>query len=301
MSELGPDYLRVMREALCRFYEEIRSFHADHGNDLAPGSPALKERVASPHPESLVTAWSMTTLLIEFGAQHVSAFVKTITAPVEPIASLTCVRSLLESCALASWLLDPSLDARTRVRRVFAIRYEEMEQSRKYVQAAGGNNNHLKVIQELRDRVVKVEQDAQNLGYSRVVDRKGKRIGIGEKMPSATEVINLMLDEESHYRLLSAVAHGHNWAIRELSFSPVPNGQRRPDIGGVPVTMFEKTVDVEKLAVFGLTVAKAFAKPVWYKCNYAGWDQKRLIGVLESIFDELRAQSSCRFWRPPKG
>ena len=33
-------------------------------------------------------------------------------------------------------------------------------------------------------------------------------------MPSATEVIKLMLDEEVMYRILSAVAHGHNWAIR---------------------------------------------------------------------------------------
>ena len=301
MSKPEPDYLRVMREALSRFYNEIRSFHADHGNDLAPGSPALNEKAASPHPESLVTAWSIATMLIESGGQHVSAFVKTITAPVEPIACLTCVRSMLESCALASWLLDPRIDARTRVRRVFAIRYEEMEQSRKYVQVTGGNNNHLKVIQELRDRVLKVEQDAQNLGYRRVVDKKGKRIGIGEKMPSATEVIKLMLDEESKYRLLSAVAHGHNWAIRELSFSPVPKGGRRPDVGGVPVTMYEKTVDVEKLAVFGLTMANAYAKPVWYKCNYAGWDKERLVGVLESTFDELRIESNGRFWHPPKG
>ena len=31
MSELGPDYLSVMREALSRFCDEIRSFHADYG------------------------------------------------------------------------------------------------------------------------------------------------------------------------------------------------------------------------------------------------------------------------------
>ena len=301
MSKPGPDYLRVMREALFRFYNEISSFHADHGNVLAPGSPAVNEQAASKHPVSLIAGWSIATMLIESGGQHVTAFAKTITAPAEPIACLTCVRSMLESCALAAWLLDPRIDAHTRVGRVFAIRYEGMEQCRKYVQATGENNNHLKVIQELRNRIDKVEQDALNLDYDRVVDKKGNRIGIGEKMPSATEVIKLMLDEESKYRLLSAVAHGHEWAIRVLGFSPVPRGDRRPDVGGVPVTMFEKTVDVEKLAVFGLTMANAYAKPVWYKCNYAGWDKERLVGVFESTFDELRIQSSWRFWRPPKG
>ena len=298
MSKLGPDYLRVMREALSRFYDEIRNFHADHGNDLAPGSPALNEKATSPHPESLITAWSMATMLIELGGQHVTAFVKTITVPVELIACLTCVRSMLEPCSLASWLLEPNINAHTRVGRVFAIRYEGMEQQLKYVQAAGGSNNDL---QKIRDRIDKVEQDALNLSYNQVVNRKGKRIGIGEEMPSATDVIRLMLDEESRYRLLSAVTHGHGWAIRGLGFSPVPRGDRRPDVGGVPVTMFEKTLDVEKLAVFGLTVAKAFAKSVWYKCNYAGWDKEQLIGVLESTFDELPVQSSGRFWHPPKG
>ena len=93
-------------------------------------------------------------------------------------------------------------------------------------------------------------------------------------MPSATEVISLMLDEEEMYRLLSAVTHGHDWAIRGLGFRPVPKSDLRPDVGGVPVTMFEKQVDVAKLALLGLIAAKAFARPVWDQCNYAGWDNE---------------------------
>ena len=65
--------------------------------------------------------------------------------------------------------------------------------------------------------------------------------------------------------------------------------------------MFKKTVDINKLALLGLTAAEAFAKPVWDKCNYAGWDKERLIGVLDSTFDELRLRPSKRFWCPPKG
>ena len=110
MSELGPDYLPEMREALSRFCNEIRSFHADHGNDLTPGSPAVHEKAVSPRPESLVTAWCQAAQLIESGSEHVTAFVKTITEPMELIACWTCVRSMLESCALASWLLDPRIN-----------------------------------------------------------------------------------------------------------------------------------------------------------------------------------------------
>ena len=43
--------------------------------------------------------------------------VKTITEPMEPIACWTCIRSMLEPCARAAWMLDPSIDADTRIKR----------------------------------------------------------------------------------------------------------------------------------------------------------------------------------------
>ena len=191
---------------------------------------------------------------------------------------------MLESCSLASWLLDPHINAHTRVGRVFAIRYRGMEQQLKYVRATGGRDEYL---QRLEKRIDEVEQDARKLGYPLLANKTGKRSGIGQKMLTATEVIKVMLDEEEMYRLLSAVTHGHDWAIRALGFSPIPKGDLRPYVGRVPVTMFEKTLDVDRLALLGLTAAKALAKPVWDKCNYAGWDKERLIGVLHSTFNKL--------------
>ena len=54
MSELVPDHLSIMRETLSRFCDEIRSFHADHGNDLAPGSPAVHTLVQISHKRGRV-------------------------------------------------------------------------------------------------------------------------------------------------------------------------------------------------------------------------------------------------------
>ena len=298
MSGLNPDHLSVMREALSLLCDEIKSFSTDHGNNLNSGSPAKHELAVSPCPESLVTAWCKAAQLIESGGEHVTAFISTITEPIQPIACCTCVRSMLEPCSLAAWLLDPHIDAHTRVRRVFAIRHEGIEQYLKYVRVTGGSDE---CLQSIKKRHGDVERDALKLGYPRIVDKKRKRVGIGQKMPSATEVINQMLDEEEMYRLLSAVTHGHDWAIRGLGFRPVPEGDLRPDVGGVSVTMYEKQVDVAKLALLGLTAAKAFAWPVWDRCNYAGWGNERLIDVLDSIFDKLGLKSSERFWRPPKG
>ena len=233
----------------------------------------------------MVTAWCQAAQLIELGGDHITAFVKTITEPMEAFACLTCIRSMLEPCALASWLLDPRIDGHTRVGRAFALRYAGLEQQLKLIRTDVESENYLQEIQGTKDRIDEVEQDALETGYAPIA-----------KMPSATDVIKQMLDEEEMYRLLSAVTHGHNWAIRGLVFSPVLEGDLRPDVGGVPVTMFKKAVGVDKLALLGLIAAEAFAKPVWDKCNYAGWDKERLIGVLDSTFDKLGLRASKRFW-----
>ena len=298
MSLLRPDYLPRMREALSHFCAEIRSFHADHGDNLAPGSPAIHEQAGSQRADLLVTAWCMGLQLIESNSDHLAAFVKTITPPIQPIACWSCVRSMLETCSLASWLLDPHIDARTRVKREFAIRYKEIEQSLKYVRAIGGSEENL---QRIKKRIVEVERDACKLGYRPVTNKKRERIGIGQVMPTATHVIKCILDEEGMYRLSSAVIHGQSWATRTLSSRRVPKGDSKPTIGGVPVVRFQKHVDIDKLAPLGLTAAKAFAKPVWDNCNYAGWDKMRLIGVLDSTYDKLGLKLSERFWRPPIG
>jgi hypothetical protein len=296
MAELGPEYIASMREALSSFYDGVGSFTQDQGGRPAPGSQADTERATFPKPESLITTWSIATLLIESGGEHVTAFVKTITEPMEPIACWTCVRSTLESCALASWLLDPDIDAHARVGRTFALRYEGLDQQLKLGPVAGRSESELK---KQRDHIDKVEQHALNLGYTRMVDSKGKRTGIGQRMPSATEVIKSMLDEEAMYRLLSAVAHGHQWAILGLGFEPTTDQAGGQHIGGVNVSNFQKTANLNGLAYLGMSAAKAFTRPLWNQCHYAGWDEARLTGILEGTFDKLQAKPTVRFWKSP--
>ena len=173
MLEPGADHLSVMREALSRFCEEIRRFHADFGNMPAPGSPAVHEQAASPRPQSLVTAWSQSAQLIELGSEHITAFVKTITEPVEAFACLTCIRSMLEPCALASWLLDPRIDAHTRVGRTFALRHEGLEQQLKFIRADVRSENYLQEIQGIKDRIKR--RCRSSLVYLRLRGRRNSR------------------------------------------------------------------------------------------------------------------------------
>ena len=291
---VDSNYIPTMRKSLDYFCDEIHKFHLEQGIDWSSDSPAAKEHSNAPLPNLLVTTWSMSSLLIELGSEHVSAFVSTITEPIQPIACWTCVRSMLESCSVASWLLEPNIGDYVRVGRGYAIRYAGMEQCLKYLRVAKAHQSH---IQDLKNRIRDVEREAIAQGYQKIVNRNGKRIGIGQRMPSATEIIKLMLDKEEIYRVLSAVSHGYEWAIRNLSYGPVDKTGYSSFVGGSPVMMFKKEINPVLLCLLGITAVEALVRPVWYKCIYSGWDKERLASVLDSTFDSLGIKSSQRFWR----
>lgn len=142
-----------------------------------------------------------------------------------------------------------------------------------------------------------MENTAAALGFPRLRSKKAERTGIGQVMPSATEIIKTMLDEEQAYRLLSAVAHRHYCAIQQISFTQVPD--TRPQAGGVATTPFAKHAGTVKgYAYLSTRVAKAFGLPLWNQCLYYGWDRNRLTRILETAYDGFHARDAIRFWKP---
>lgn len=288
--KIDLDYVVQMRKGLSQFHTEAAQFILSNGSKPLPGSQALTEQAAYPRSESILSAYSVGTMLIGYGGEHLTAFVKTITEPVELIASYTCVRSMLESCSLAAWLLDPSINAHDRAGRVFALRYEGLEQQLKFARAKGLPATEI-TAQEIR--INTVEGDATALGFPPVTNAKGKRIGIAQQMPGATDMIKMMLDEEIMYRLLSGVAHGHFWAISGLTMKPGESAT----IGGVKAVQLNQTDDLQGIAMAGFSVAKALAKPLFNQCQFFGWDVEELKRILERLFNSLQANEKSRFWR----
>lgn len=293
MANFPPGYIATIREALTTFHTEAGKFAQANGCVPAAGSHAATEQTSCARPESIVTAMSLGVQLIEFGAEHLTAFVKIITDPVEVIACWTCVRSMLESCSLSAWLLDPTITPTTRIGRVYAIRYDSMEQQVKFGRAAGIPQPE---IAGLEERINAVEREAIALGYPPVVDRNNRRIGIAQQVPSATDMIQLMLDEGTTYRLLSGVAHGHSWAILGLGYKP--SGPDK-NIGGVTAKPYQKTDDITGIAYLGIRTAKALARPLWNQCRYFGWNALALEEIFENVFGKLDATTTLRFWRSP--
>jgi len=296
------EYISRMRETLLTFHEKVGSFIQSNESVAGAGSQALGEQARYARPQSIVSACAIGTQLIEYGGEHLTAFVKTVTEPVEVIACWTCIRSMLEACALSAWLLDPAIDAHTRVSRAFALRYEGMDQQLKFGRA---RNLPAGEIVALETRIDDVERDALAIGFTQVLNRHNDRNGIAQMMPGATDMIKLMLDEEILYRLLSGVAHGHHWAINQLSYMPTQVADI--DIGGVSAKPFEKTTELKGIALLGVTAVKALARPLWNQCRFFGWDALHLEQVFETAADGLdmtnhsRWMACCCFWQVGAG
>ena len=153
-------------------------------------------------------------MLIEVAADQLMAFAKTLESPPQSIDPWTCTRAILESAALAGWLLDPSINARTRIERSLAFRYDGFSEEIKFLRAIGNESSAARVIMKIE----KLERLASELGFLPLRNTKGERIGIGQRMNSVTDIVKSVLNEEAFYRLCSAVINGQIGALQGLSF-----------------------------------------------------------------------------------
>lgn len=288
--EFDAQALTSRRTALAVLRDQMAVFVNAADGAPSSNSQAQAEIRKVPRPESVQTAHSQGVLLVEVVADQLTGFLKTITEPVETIAPWTCIRALLEAAALACWILDPNINVQTRVGRSFALRYEGLNQQAKWARASGRDPKLA------YDRIDMVEEIATNLGFEQVRDRNGRRTGIAQRMPAATELIRDMLDEEALYRLLSAIAHGHHWAIQQASFE-ITSPPALDPVSGVRVARIEKAPLMDGFAYLILRAAVAFTKVGWYQATYFGWDTTELAELLESSFNDFGVADAVRFWR----
>jgi hypothetical protein len=277
MRDTTPEDALKMIQAIRNLHQETARVLNTLGHAILPGSLAEAELNGFPEPERVKDAYIQANLLFEGAADHLIAFTKTVTEPAATIAPWTCVRALLESCALAAWLIDPAIDATVRVQRSFVFRYEGLDQQVKCLRSFGQTS----ATDQVLNRIAEVERDALRLGYPSIVNGKGKRNGIAQRMPSITDIINATLNEEATYRLMSAMAHGHMWAYRHLGFKLV-------DLDGEPT--LEKHLEPFLVQYLCVKTANTFAKPVWQKGRLFGWDMKEIKAVFATAFADLRSR-----------
>jgi hypothetical protein len=188
-------------------------------------------------------------------------------------------------------LLDPSIDVSTRVGRSFALRYEGLSQQVKYFKSIHDEA----LLENANSRINEVEKKACDLGFSKVIDKYGKRNGIAQQMPFITDLIRQTLDEEGTYRLLSAMAHGHNWAVQKLSFRRVAS-ENPIFANDAEVNLFEKNIDPTAILFLCNKAFICHAKSEWFRFQLFGWDQKQLQEIMEITSTSLQINPENHFW-----
>lgn len=272
-----------MRQALAALHADVAEFINASGMYPAPESVAAKEQADSGKIKLISLAYSQGYLLLESSADHVFALTRLLVEPIQTMAPWTCVRASLESAAISCWLLSDQIDSRERISRSFAFRFEGLSQQLKLARAAHDDHSTKMIL----SRIDKIEAEARLLGYETVLDKNDKRIGIAQRMPSATDCIAETLDEAALYRTLSAMAHAHPWAVTQLGFHA--SDSNKP-------SSLAKAMNSDAAAHLLITAANMLAKPVWAKTSLFGHNLDYLAEILERRYREMGLGRNGYFW-----
>lgn len=278
-----------MLAAVHALIDGLAEIYNQYNNEPALNSIAFQEQQSFPNPGLVKDVLSRGMLSMESAADHLMVFADAIAEPSKTVAPWTCVRGLLESCALAAWFFDPTTNAKERVGRCFAFRHTGFVQQIKFYQV-GKMQAEIDYVQR---RIIKVEQEAVSLGYPRLLNKNGDISGIGQRMPGITELIGMTLGREAEYRLLSGIAHGHHWAIQQINFREIEVTLS----GGQVTKALEKHLSPDFILFVAQIAVTSFAKVIWYLWRLHGWNLKEVEQLLEATYDRLRYPTDLRFWR----
>lgn len=283
MQVTTPDGAERMRLALLAFLDDAGSFVNESGVQPTAESILAREQAKSDAVQ-LDAAGKQGHLLLESAFDHVFALTRLMVTPVPTIAPWTCVRGGLEAAAIACWLLAHDIGAEERIGRSLAYRFEGLSQQVSLARATGSESERLKAEKRIED----VEAKALAMGYARVVSRTGRRDGIAQRMPRITALVGGVMGEEPLYRILSAIAHGHSFALIQLGF-------HAPDASQPLVR--EKALNSDAAAILLVTAADIVAKPLWAESALLGRNMEGLEALLTRHYRELGLSVERQFWR----
>lgn len=283
MQVTTAEHVRGMRDALQALCDDVGTFL--NSSSLLPvaDSPARVEMADKPLSDQLLNAYHQGGLLLESAGDHAIAVARLLIEPVASVASWTCARGALEASAMSCWLLAGDITARERVSRSYAYRYAGLREQEKLARSSGDKVS----LQSVQARMDAVENQAVGLEYARVLDRNGKRIGVGQVLLTNTALIQQAFGEETMYRIFSGMAHSYSSPLIQLSFPAFDPSLR---------TLRTKAMNSDAAAILVLTAADSLTKPLWAKARLFGLDMNRLAQILASRYEEMGFNDSRSHW-----
>ncbi len=278
------------RDVLVQFLNATVERHEQRSSQPEAGSIMSQDIAHFGNDKPFANAMTLADLSFQYTHDHLSLFVRLLTSPVDPLTSCTIVRSLLETAAIGAWVVDPNVDTVTRVSRTYAIRFESIIQQLKVLQCTRGIPQS--DIEKTASRVDFLANDAALHGVN--VERvKGKVKLVGTRKLGPTDMIKEVLDAEWIYRLLSAVAHGHHWALREIGFIKL-DAADQTSAGGA---LFQKRNFTEAVLLVGLYGFLAYSRLLWNVIGYRELSRLPFEELLEATTDRIGVAKDLRFWR----
>jgi hypothetical protein len=238
------------------------------------GSPAAKDHLAFRDVDVVIGVVGQTQLLYESAADHVVALLKILAEPIQPIAAFTCLRASMEVASLGCWVLQPGIDHVQRLSRSFALRRKGLDEQKKLI----------------RDHP-KTDDGKLDTRYA-YLDRKGIKYGLERlTLPSATALVGTTFGEPGFYRIGSAVAHGHTWALTQVGFAVT---SKDSELGTV---YLEKSLSPNLMAYLLILAVESLGRLAWAWTIYGGHDVARLQDLLERTYEDLKMSGGeRRFW-----
>jgi hypothetical protein len=262
------------------------------GTSPKAGSPADQEIRTFLRPVSVKTALSQANTALEASADHLEALDRLVGEVQYAVAPWTCARGVLEAAAIATWLLDTTIDATERVSRSLALRFSTLQEQRKLANAAGDSQK----VQAIDKQIESIEAMAIQLGYSPLRDSRGRRTGIGQVKPNITDLVQQQFDFGNLYRMLSGVAHSDSVVVSQLGF--MQTGALTPD--GI---VAQRAVPQKIQSLLLANAVAIHTRGVWLRVVQYGCDAAETAVILEKRYDQLDLANTdtVRFWRSTVG
>ncbi|MXX87029.1 MAG: hypothetical protein F4Y71_11275 [Acidobacteria bacterium] len=248
----------------------------------------------------LETAYAQGAQLTFLGsADHLCGLERALTGDPLSCTPFTCARAVLEACATGLWLLDPKIDAKTRIERSLNYRLgsvRSQDRFRKKIELLGDEASQEWLSETpakaTTDRIKHFRDTARQLGIRTRLNRNKKFLDFGSGMPKISERIEHAFRSEADYTILSLVAHSDQTGLVQFGGRVI-----QTDDGAALVP----ELGASSAAWVTCDVVQWHSRAAWAHFWLLGRGLHQAQAVFEGVYDLLGLRPELRFWRPHAG
>ena len=234
IDDFDWSHVDIARRAMMSMLKQIILCESRHEDLPLPDSQAARETILVPEIEK---AYHRAGTLMMNAIDHAYALNAVLETRKISLAPWTCGRVILETCTLASWLLDGDIVCRERLLRCIKLRIRDIRGQQLHYEMNKDRikMSNLAVIFEREQSELKSEQtQLRNMALELKLPLdesafKANRFANLGRTVKATDLVPQYFDTDLEwFQLLSGIAHSNEWAMEG-------QGMRSDRLGGLGV------------------------------------------------------------------